>query len=129
MSLSVILPPVVCPSRSPSSAAPSRYPGEGPADPGTLVLRRLKPALIQERKGILVPAAVRKIVAEHGRRSLRLARHTKRQIGLGQPQQRLLNVPRGLIPGDDLLEVVDRAGVVAPLHVVAPNQHPLTGQL
>src|SRR5262249_4167438 len=70
--LSVILPLSSAPVVRLTSAAASREPSEGPADPGALVLGRLKPALVQQRKGVLVPATVREIVAEHGRRSLRL---------------------------------------------------------
>src|SRR5262245_2910191 len=125
VSLSVILPPVVCPPPS----APSRQPSKGPADPGALVFRRLKPALAQERMGVLVPAAVRKVVAKHGGGRLRLAHHAERHIDLCQPQQRLLDVPRRLILGHDLLEAGGRASVVAPLLVVAPDQHLLPGKL
>src|SRR5262249_6371715 len=102
---------------------------EGPADPGALVFRRLKPACVQQRIGVLVPAAIGEIVPEHRGGGLCLAHHTKSQIDLCQSQQRFLDVPRGLILGHDLLEPGRRTGVVAPLHVVAPDQHSLTGQL
>src|SRR6266849_2598146 len=102
---------------------------EGPGDVGTLVLARLETAGLYKIIGVLVPAAVRKIVPEHGSRGLRLADDTDRHIGLGQPGQRFLDVPRGLILGNHGLEAVDRAGVIALVEIVAPDIHFLAGEL
>src|ERR1700720_216654 len=88
---------------------------EGPGNIGTLVLARLETAGLYKIIGVLVPAAVRKVVAKHGGGGLRLADDTDRHIGLGQPRQRFLDMPRGLILRDHGLEAVDRAGIVAAL--------------
>src|SRR4030081_3353991 len=96
---------------------------EGPGDVGTLILARLETAGLYKIIGVLVPAAVRKIVSEHGGRGLRLAHDTDRHIGLGQPGQRFLDMPRGLVLGDHGLEAVDGGGVVALVHVVAAELH------
>src|SRR6202040_291070 len=96
---------------------------EGPGNIGTLVLARLETAGLYKIIGVLVPAAVRKIVPEHGGCGLRLADDADRHIGLGQPGQRLLDMPRGLILGDHGLEAVDRGGVVALVHVIAADIH------
>src|ERR1700761_2714331 len=62
---------------------------EGPADPGPLILARLETAGLYKIIGVLVPAAVRKIVPEHGRRGLCLADDADRHIGLGEAGPRL----------------------------------------
>src|SRR5207244_7011458 len=80
---------------------------EGPGNIGTLVLARLETARLYKIVGVLVPLAVRKIVPKHGRRGLRLADDADRHIGLGQPRQRFLDMPRGLVAGHDRLESVD----------------------
>src|SRR5213596_2865422 len=46
---------------------------EGPGDVGTLVLARLETAGLYKIIGVLVPAAVRKIVSKHRGGGLRLA--------------------------------------------------------
>src|SRR6201747_2670342 len=99
------------------------YSLEGPADVGTLVLARLETARLYKIVGVFVPLAVRKIMPEHGRGGLRLADDADRQIGLGEPRQRLFDVPRGLILSDDGLEAVDRRGVVALHHIIAADIH------
>src|SRR4051812_8704279 len=81
---------------------------EGPGNVGTLILARLETTRLYKIIGVLVPAAVRKIVPQHGSRRLRLADDADRQIGLGEPRQGLLDVPRGLVAGDHGLEPVDR---------------------
>src|ERR1700716_2418113 len=86
---------------------------EGPGNIGPLVLARLETAGLYKIIGVLVPAAVRKIMPEHGGGGLRLADDADRHIGFGQPRQRFLDMPRGLILGDHGLEAVDRAGKVA----------------
>src|SRR5258707_11527313 len=96
---------------------------EGPGDVGTLVLARLETAGLYKIIGVLVPAAVRKIVPEHGSGGLLLADDTDRQIGFGQPRQRFLDMPRGLVLGDHGLEAVDSGGVVALFHVIAADIH------
>src|SRR5262249_54289681 len=70
---------------------------EGPADPGSLILARLETAGFYKIIGVLVPAAVRKIVPEHGGRRLRLADDADRHIGLGEAVERLLDMARGLV--------------------------------
>src|SRR5712692_2610720 len=102
---------------------------EGPGNIGTLVLARLETSGLYKIIGVLVPAAVGKIVPEHGCRSLRLADDADRHIGLGQPGQRFLDMPRGLILGHHGLEAVDRAGVIALVEIVAPDIHFLAGEL
>ena len=110
---------------------PSRGPTflEGPADPGALILARLETAGLYKIIGVLVPAAVRKIVPEHGGGGLRLADDADRHIGLGEPLQRFLDMPRGLVLRHHGLEAVDGAGVVALFHVVAADVHFLAGEL
>src|ERR1700676_1924579 len=102
---------------------------EGPGNIGTLILARLETAGLYKIIGVLVPAAVRKIVAKHGSGGLRLADDADRHIGLGQPGQRFLDMARGLILGDHGLEPVDGGGVVALVHVIAADIHFLAGEL
>src|SRR6476659_9660249 len=102
---------------------------EGPGDVGPLVLARLETAGLYKTIGVLVPAAIRKIVPEHGGGGLRLADDTDRHIGFSQPGQRFLDVPRGLILGDHGLEAVDGGGVVALIHVIAADIHFAPGKL
>src|ERR1700682_859525 len=102
---------------------------EGPGNIGTLILARLETAGLYKIIGVLVPAAVRKVVAKHGGRGLRLADDADRHIGLGQPGQRFLDVACGLILGHHGLEAVDRADVVAFLEIFAADLHLLAGQL
>src|SRR5260370_27082885 len=96
---------------------------EGPGNVGTLVLARLETAGLYKIIGVLVPAAVRKIVSQHRGGGLRLADDADRHIGFGQPGQRLLDMPGGLILGDHGLEAVDGGGVVALFHVIAADIH------
>src|SRR5712664_1000637 len=102
---------------------------EGPGDVGTLILARFETAGLYKIIGVLVPAAVGKIVPEHGGSGLRLADDADRHIGLGQPGQRFLDMPRGLILGHHGLEAVDRADIVALLELVAADRHFLAGKL
>src|SRR6202163_3310040 len=102
---------------------------EGPRNVGTRVLARLETAGLYKIIGVLVPAAVGKIVPEHGGGGLRLADDTDRHIGLGQPGQRFLDMPGGLILGHHGLEAVDRAGIVALIEIVAAHVHFLAGKL
>src|SRR5260221_8997534 len=81
---------------------------EGPGDVGTLILARLETPGLYKIIGVLVPAAVRKIVPEHGCRSLRLADDAHRHIALGPPGQRFLHMACGLILDDHGLEAADR---------------------
>src|SRR3981189_1631425 len=84
---------------------------EGPGNIGTLVLARLETTRLYKIIGVLVPAAVRKIVPKYGRRRLRLADDADRHIGLGQARQRFLDVACGLVAGDHGLESVDGGSV------------------
>src|SRR5258708_18713437 len=102
---------------------------EGPGDVGPLVLARLETAGLYKIIGVLVPAAVRKIVAENGRSGLRLADDTDRHIGLGQPRQSFFDMPGGLILGHHGLEAVDGCSVIALFHVVAADGHFTARQL
>src|ERR1700720_640466 len=102
---------------------------EGPGDVGTLVLARLETAGLYKIIGVLVPAAVRKIMSQHGGGGLRLADDADRHIGLGEPGQRFLDMPRGLIARDHGLEPVDGGGVVALFHVIAADVHFAAGEL
>src|SRR5258707_8410841 len=102
---------------------------EGPGNVGTLILARLETAGLYKIIGVLVPAAVRKIVPKYGRRGLRLADDADRHIGLGEPGQRFLDMPRGLVAGDHGLEAVDGGGVVALFHVIAADVHFLAREL
>src|SRR3954449_853448 len=102
---------------------------EGPGNIGPLVLARLETTRLYKIIGVLVPAAVRKIVPEHGSRGLRLADDADRHIGLGEAGERLLDVPCGLVSRDHGLEPVDRSGEVALFHIVAANVHVLAGEL
>ena len=56
--------------------------------------RGSRPPASHQLVGVLVPAAVGEIVAEHGGGGLRLVDDAERHIGLGQPGQRLLDVAR-----------------------------------
>src|SRR5947207_6258225 len=94
---------------------------EGPGNIGTLILARFETAGLYKIIGVLVPAAVRKVVTKHGGCGLRLTDDADRHIGLGQPRQCFLDMPRGLILGDDGLETVDGGGVVALFHVLAAD--------
>src|SRR5436305_12033771 len=69
---------------------------EGPGNVGTLILARLETAGLYNTIGVLVPAAVGKIVAKDGGRGLRLADDADRHVGLGEPGQRFLDMPGGL---------------------------------
>src|SRR5712672_3427632 len=102
---------------------------EGPGDVGTLILARFETAGLYKIIGVLVPAAVGKIVPEHGSRGLRLADDADRHIGLGEAGERLLDVPCGLVSRDHGLEAVDRGGEVALFHIVAADIHVLAGEL
>src|ERR1700682_5880942 len=102
---------------------------EGPGDVGTLVLARLGTAGLYKIIGVLVPAAVRKIVPEHGGGGFGLADDAGRHISLGQPGQRFFDVPGGLILGHHGLEAVDRADIVALVELAAADNHFLAGEL
>src|SRR5882724_6230390 len=102
---------------------------EGPGNIGTLVLARLETTRLYKIIGVLVPAAVRKVVPKYGRRGLRLAVDADREIGLGEPVQRLLDMARGLVARNHRLVAVDAGGEVALLHVVAADSHFLAGEL
>src|SRR5262249_60290650 len=97
----------LCVSLKRSSAQPELL--ECLADPGTLVLARLQALRLHQGIGVLVPAAVREVVAEHGGGGLRLGDNAERQVSLGQPQQRFLDVAGGLVAGDPRL-----AGICSP---------------
>src|SRR6267154_1518325 len=86
---------------------------EGLGDIRTRVLARLNTAGLYKIIGVLVPAAIRKIVPEHGSGGLRLADDADRHIGLGEAGERFLDMPRGLVPRHHGLEAVDRRGEVA----------------
>src|ERR1700674_1177417 len=102
---------------------------EGPGNVGTLVLARLETAGLYKIICVLVPDAVRKVVAKHGGGGLRLADDADRHIGFGQPGQRFLDMPGGLVLGHHGLEAVDGPGVIALLEIVAPDIHFLAGEL
>src|SRR5882724_9152295 len=102
---------------------------EGLGDIRTRVLARLNTAGLYKIIGVFVPAAVGKIVPEHGGGGLLLADDADRHIGLGQPRQRFLDMPRGLVAGDHGLEAVDGGGVVALVHVIAADVHFAARQL
>src|ERR1700738_2919354 len=108
---------------------PEAYLPEGPRNVGPLILARLETAGLYKIIGVLVPAAVRKIVAQHRSGGLRLADDPDRHIGLGEPGQRFLDMPRGLVLGDHGLETVDGGGVVALFHIIAADIHFLAGEL
>src|SRR6476469_6333701 len=80
---------------------------EGPGNIGTLILARLETAGLYKIIGVLVPAAVRKIVPKYGRRGLRLADDTDRHIALGETEQRLLDMAGGLVARHHGLVAVD----------------------
>src|SRR4029078_997263 len=102
---------------------------EGPGNIGTLVLARLETTRLYKIIGVLVPAAVRKVVYKYGRRPLRLADDADRHIALGESRQRFLDMPRGLVAGNDRLEAVDGGREVPFLHVIAADIHFLAGEL
>src|SRR3984893_7084482 len=102
---------------------------ESLGDVGARVLARLDSARLYKIIGVFVPGAIRKIVPEHGGGGLRLADDADRHIGLGQPAQRFLDMPRGLIAGDHGLEAIDGGRVVVLFHVIAADIHFLAGEL
>src|SRR5271165_1326987 len=99
------------------------------ADPGTLVLARLQTPRLHQSIGVLVPAAVWKIVTQHRGRSLRLVYDAQRHVGLGEPHERFLDMTRPLISRHHDLEPVDRAGEFASLQVPASDLHLLARKL
>src|SRR3977135_3939399 len=102
---------------------------EGPGDIGTLILARFETAGLYKIIRVLVPAAVGKIVPEHGGSGLRLADDADRHIGLGKPRQRLLDMPGGRVPGHYGLGAGEGGGVVPLIHIVAADIHLLAGEL
>src|SRR6201991_2294333 len=92
---------------------------EGPGNIGPLILARLETAGLYKIVGVLVPAAVRKIVPKHGSWRLRLADDADRQIGLGQAEQRFLDMARGLVAGDHGLVAIDAGRKILLFHVIA----------
>src|SRR6185295_15296174 len=102
---------------------------EGPGNIGTLVLVRLETTGLYKIIGVLVPAAVRKIVPKHSRRRLRLADDADRHIGLGETGQSILDMARGLIAGDHGLEAIDGRGEVALFQIIAADIQFLAGKL
>src|ERR1700674_3064286 len=96
---------------------------EGLGNIGALVLARLETAGPYKIIGVLVPGTVGKIMPEHGGGGLCLADNADRHIGLGEPGQRFLDMPRGLVLGHHGLETIDRGGVIAFLHVIAADIH------
>src|SRR5580698_11110512 len=108
---------------------PETYLLEGPGNVGPLILARLETTGLYKIIGVLVPAAIRKIVPKHGRGGLRLADDPDRHIGLGEPGQRFLDMTGGLILRDHRLEAVDGSRVVLLLHVVTADIHLAAGEL
>src|SRR5215212_10039463 len=102
---------------------------EGFGNIGALILARLETAGLYKIIGVLVPAAVRKVVSKYRGGGLGLADDADRHIGLGEPGQRFLHVSSGLILRDHGLETVDRRRVVAFSHVIAADIHFTAGQL
>src|SRR6476620_8029843 len=94
---------------------------EGPGNIGTLVLARLETAGLYKIIGVLVPAAVRKIVPEDGGGGLRLADDADRQIAFGETEQRFLDMAGSLIAGHHGLEAVDGRGEVALFQIIAAD--------
>src|SRR6516165_12778047 len=90
---------------------------EGPADPRGLVLAGLQALRLHQRVGVLVPAAIRKIMPEYRGRRLRLVGNAERHIGFRKPQKRFFDVTRSLIAGDHHLESIDRSSEFAPLQL------------
>src|ERR1700731_1235454 len=102
---------------------------EGLGNIGALILARLETAGPYKIIGVLVPGTVGKIMPEHGGGGLCLADDADRHIGLGEPGQRFLDMPRGLVLGHHGLEAVDGGGVVALFHVIAADIHFAAGEL
>src|ERR1700736_4711056 len=73
---------------------------EGPGDIGALILARFETAGLYKIIGVLVPAAVGKIMPEHGGSGLRLADDAGGHIGLGGAGQRFLAMAGGPMAGD-----------------------------
>src|SRR3954471_19531832 len=92
---------------------------EGFGDIGALILARLETAGLYKIIGVLVPAAVRKVVPKYRGGGLGFADDADRHIGLGEPGQGFLDVPGGLILRDYGLEAIDGGRVVALFHVIA----------
>src|SRR6266699_2229329 len=67
----------------------------------------------EQRIAVLVPFAAGVIVAEHGGRAARLVDDAEREIGFGQPVQRLGNMRRRLEIVDDAAEAVDCREILA----------------
>src|SRR5262249_52568413 len=88
------------------------------ADPMALVLVGLKTLRLHQGIGVLVPTAVREIVAQHRSRGLRFLHDAERHVGFGKPQQRFLDVARALIARHHDLEAIDGANIVAGVQVL-----------
>src|SRR5690606_33413087 len=113
----------------PTSAAERVDRLDGARDPAFGVRLRRQPAALELRIGVLVPVAVRIVVAEHGRRGLRLRYDAERQVELHEPIERLRRLGRGLVVDDDGLEAVDGGEIGVPLLVPAADRHLLAGEM
>src|SRR5690349_13025182 len=85
---------------------------EGPGDPVAFIRLGLEAAALHQGVGVLVPGAVGEIVPEHGGSGLCFFHDAERHVALGEPQQRLFDMARGLILRDHYLEAVDGADEV-----------------
>src|SRR5215471_1338685 len=92
-------------------------------DPMALVLVGLKTLRLHQGIGVLVPTAVREIVAQHRCRGLRFLHNAERHVGFGKPQQRFLDVARALIARHHDLEAIDGANIVAGVQVLPADLH------
>src|SRR5262249_8447385 len=93
------------------------------AQPRALVFARLEAVGLQQIIGVLVPGTVREVVPEHGRRRLGLAGDAEGEIGLRQPLQGFLDLPRRLVMGDDRAETVDSGGILTLVQIIAADEH------
>ena len=72
---------------------------------------------------VLVPARIREVVAEDGRRSLRFLTNAERHIGFRDTHQRFLNMGRRLMLGHHRLEAIDRREIILVLQIVTADFH------
>src|SRR5262249_8215941 len=99
------------------------------SDPRAFVLAPLNAPRLHQGIGVLVPAALGEVMAEHRGRSLRLLHDTERHIDLCEPQEGFLDVARPLVARHHHLEAIDGAYVVVRVLQLTPNIHFLARQL
>src|SRR4029078_4647486 len=100
----------------------------GLGDPRPLVLLRLCAVLLQKTVGVVVPFAVREVVAKHGGRSFGLVDDAQRHIGLGQTHQGFFHLLGGLVVAHHDAEAIDGGEIIVMPQVVTAHRHLARGK-